>query len=110
MAIVAVSIAPLGTGSTSVSQYVAETQRVLKRFPQLKFRLDPMFTTIEGELPDIFAAISEMHEALVSMGAQRLSTVVKIDDRRDVNHSMEEKIAVVDAELHVERDAGSTQS
>ncbi|GEO24975.1 hypothetical protein AAC03nite_07600 [Alicyclobacillus acidoterrestris] len=110
MAIVAVSIAPLGTGSTSVSQYVAQTQRVLQRFPQLKFRLDPMFTTIEGELPDIFTAISEMHEALVSMGAQRLSTVVKIDDRRDVNHSMEEKIAVVDAKLHHERDAGSMQS
>jgi uncharacterized protein YqgV (UPF0045/DUF77 family) len=47
MAIVAVSIAPVGTGSTSVSQYVAETQRVLKRHPRLKYHLDPMFTNIE---------------------------------------------------------------
>lgn len=99
MAIVAVSIAPLGTGSTSVSTYVAETQRVLSRHPHLRTRLDPMFTTIEGELGDIFAAIQDMHEALIQMGAQRLSTVVKIDDRRDVNHPMEDKVSAVNAQL-----------
>ncbi|WP_169794721.1 MTH1187 family thiamine-binding protein [Alicyclobacillus kakegawensis] len=99
MAIVAVSIAPIGTASTSVSQYVAETQRVLERHPNLRARLDPMFTTIEGELSEIFSAIQEMHEALMAMGAQRLSTVVKIDDRRDVHHSMEDKVAAVDAHL-----------
>ncbi len=97
MAIVAVSIAPLGTGSTSVSRFVAETQRVLERHPNLKARLDPMFTNIEGDLPEIFAAINEMHEALVAMGAKRLSTVVKIDDRRDDSHSMDEKIEVVNS-------------
>jgi uncharacterized protein (TIGR00106 family) len=59
-----------------------------------------MFTTIEGELSEIFAAIEEMHEALVAMGAQRLSTVVKIDDRRDVQHAMEEKVSVVQAQLN----------
>ncbi|GMA61038.1 MTH1187 family thiamine-binding protein [Alicyclobacillus fastidiosus] len=102
MAIVAVSIAPLGTGSTSVSKYVAETQRILTRYPNLRTRLDPMFTTIEGELADIFAAIQEMHEALIAMGAERLSTVVKIDDRRDVNHSMEEKVTAVNDQLQNE--------
>lgn len=99
LVIAAVSIAPIGTESTSVSTYVAETQRVLERYPELTFRLDPMFTTIEGELSQIFSAVQEMHEALIGMGAQRLSTVVKIDDRRDQSHSMEDKIAVVDAKL-----------
>lgn len=97
MAIVAVSTAPLGTGTTSVSKYVAATQRILKQHPNLKYRLDPMFTTIEGDLHEIFVAIEEMHEALVEMGAKRLSTVVKIDDRRDEAHTMEGKVGVVDA-------------
>jgi len=97
--IAAVSIAPLGTGSTSVSAYVAEAQRVLRRHPALRVRLDPMFTTIEGEMADIFRAIEEMHEALVALGAERLSTVIKIDDRRDVSHSMEEKVTVVEEQL-----------
>lgn len=95
MAIVAVSIAPLGTGSTSVSEYVAEAERVLAHHPSLQVRLDPMFSNIEGDLPEILTAINEMHEALVAMGAKRLSTVIKIDDRRDEAHSMEEKISAV---------------
>ena len=99
MAIVAVSIAPLGTGSTGVSSYVAETQRVLERHPNLTTRLDPMFTNIEGDLNEIFAAISEMHEALVKMGAKRLSTVIKVDDRRDESHSMDQKVTTVHEQM-----------
>ncbi|GGI96508.1 hypothetical protein GCM10010885_02810 [Alicyclobacillus cellulosilyticus] len=99
MAIVAVSIVPVGTGSTSVSAYVAEAQKVLTRYPNLRFRLDPMFTNIEGDLREIFAAIADMHDALAKQGVQRFSTVVKIDDRRDHEHTMEEKVAVVEAKL-----------
>ncbi|HEX6971475.1 MAG TPA: MTH1187 family thiamine-binding protein [Limnochordia bacterium] len=99
MAIVAVSITPIGTGQTSVSRYVAAAQRVLRDFPDLRFRLDPMFTTIEGELGRIFAAIAAMHEALVALGAQRLSTVIKVDDRRDRPTSMEAKVEAVRALL-----------
>ena len=102
MAMVAVSISPIGTGETGVSRFVAETQRVLSRYPSLQYRLDPMFTTIEGDLATIFAAIQEMHEALVAMGAKRLSTVIKIDDRRDVHHSMDDKVAAVLEKLHDE--------
>ncbi|MDI9258777.1 MTH1187 family thiamine-binding protein [Alicyclobacillus sendaiensis] len=102
MAMVAVSISPIGTGETSVSRFVAEAQRVLARHPELTYRLDPMFTTIEGDLSHIFAAIQEMHEALVAMGAKRLSTVIKIDDRRDVYHSMDDKVAAVLSKLNGE--------
>ncbi|MCL6547450.1 MAG: MTH1187 family thiamine-binding protein [Alicyclobacillus sp.] len=99
MAIVAVSIVPVGTGSTSVSEYVAEAERVLERYPNLRHRLDPMFTNIEGDLREAFAAIADMHDALAAKGLQRFSTVVKIDDRRDSGHTMEEKIAAVEAKL-----------
>ncbi len=95
MAIVAVSVAPLGTGETGVSAFVAEAERVLQRYPDLEYRLEPMFTTIQGDLGRIFAAIEDMHEAVIAMGAQRISTVIKIDDRRDKSSSMEEKIAAV---------------
>lgn len=96
MAIVAVSIAPVGTGETSVSRYVAEATRVLDRFPDLKHRLDPMFTTIQGDLPRIFEAILAMHEALAAMGAVRISSVIKVDDRRDSKADMERKVESVE--------------
>lgn len=99
MAIVAVSVAPLGTGETSVSKYVAEAERVLQNYPDLEYRLDPMFTSIQGDLQRIFEAIVEMHEAVAKMGALRISTVVKIDDRRDNSAPMEQKVKVVEALL-----------
>lgn len=95
MAIVAVSIAPLGTGDTSVSAFVAAAHRVLQKHPDLTYRLDPMFTTIQGDLRQIFSVIAEMHEAVANMGALRISTVIKIDDRRDKEAPMESKVQTV---------------
>lgn len=102
MAIVAVSVAPLGTGETSVSKFVAEAERVLQNYPDLEYRLDPMFTTIQGDLARIFEAIVQMHEKVVEMGALRISTVIKIDDRRDKNVNMAEKVQAVEALLQDE--------
>ncbi len=91
MAIAAVSIAPVGAG-TSVSRYVAEALRVVRNQDRVGYRLDPMFTTLEGELGAIFALIQEMEEAVFALGAERVGTVIKIDDRRDRVVSMEDKI------------------
>lgn len=99
MAIVAVSIAPLGTESASVSKYVAAAERVLRDDGRLRYRLDPMFTTIEGDLNVIFEVIQKMQEAVFAEGAVRVSTVIKIDERRDKQAPMEEKVRTVEALL-----------
>ncbi len=96
LAIVAVSIAPLGTGQPGVSRYVAAAERVLRDDGRVRYRLDPMFTTIEGDLGTIFEVVEKMHEALFDMGAVRLSTVIKVDERRDKQVRMEEKVSVVE--------------
>jgi uncharacterized protein (TIGR00106 family) len=102
MAIVAVSIAPLGEG-ISVSRHVAAALRVLEAQDHVRFRLDPMFTTLEGPLPEIFELILRMQEAVFAAGAQRVSSVIKIDERRDRAVAMEDKVRVVEAELERER-------
>ncbi|ORJ63609.1 MTH1187 family thiamine-binding protein [Geothermobacter hydrogeniphilus] len=95
MAIVEVSIAPLGTANPSVSAYVAECLRIL-RDSGLKHQLNPMGTVIEGDLDEILAVIAKMHEAPFAKGVSRVSTLIKIDDRRDSeSHSMRGKVAVV---------------
>lgn len=96
MAIAAVSVAPLGTGEPGVSQFVAEAIKVLDKYPDLEYRLEPMFTTIQGDLRRIFEAVAAMHEAVATMGAVRISTVIKIDDRRDENVPMAEKVRAVE--------------
>ncbi|REJ33489.1 MAG: thiamine-binding protein [Bacillota bacterium] len=96
MAIAAVSVAPLGTGEPGVSRFVAEAIKVLDKYPDLEYRIEPMFTTIQGDLRRIFEAVAAMHEAVATMGAVRISTVIKIDDRRDENVPMAEKVRAVE--------------
>ena len=98
MAIVAVSISPVGAG-VSVSEYVAAALRVVRAQDRVRFRLDPMFTTLEGDLSEIYALVREMQEAVFAAGAVRVGTVIKIDDRRDRAVRMEEKVTAVDDRL-----------
>jgi uncharacterized protein (TIGR00106 family) len=91
MAIVAVSIAPVGEGP-SVGAFVGAALRVLEEQDRVRFAPGPMFTTLEGELGEIFALVQRMQEAVFARGAQRVSTVIKVDERRDRSASMEEKL------------------
>jgi uncharacterized protein (TIGR00106 family) len=94
-----VVVVPLGTGSTSLSSYVAEVEKVIARHPKVKSMLTPMSTILEGTLEDILALIREMHEAPFLKGAGRVSTRVSIDDRRDRDASMESKLQSVKSKL-----------
>jgi uncharacterized protein (TIGR00106 family) len=98
MAIVAVSISPIGSG-ISVADYVAEDLRVLEGQEQVRFELGPMFTTLDGDLDEVLALVRRMQEAVFSAGARRVSTVIKIDDRRDRAVHMEDKVRAVQQKL-----------
>ena len=98
MAIVAVSISPVGVG-VSLSKYVAAAERVVRAQDRIRYRLDPMFTTLEGDVGEIFALIQRMQEAVFGAGAVRVGTVIKIDDRRDRGVQMEDKLRAVEEKL-----------
>ena len=98
MAIVEATIVPLGTGDTSLSHYVADCHRVIDKY-NIKWQLTPMGTVFEGELDIILKIIQEMHEVPFDKGAQRVSTTIKIDDRRDRKGSIEQKIDSVMSKL-----------
>ncbi len=90
-----VVVVPLGTSSTSLSAYVADVEKVTGRHPNVKSMLTPMSTILEGTLDEILALIREMHEAPFLKGADRVSTRISIDDRRDIQASMESKLQAV---------------
>ncbi len=58
-----------------------------------------MSTCIEGDLDVILEAVRQMHEVPFENGAQRVSTSIKIDDRRDKEGTMEQKINAVKEKL-----------
>lgn len=94
MAIMAISVTPVGTGSTGVGEFVAEALRVIER-SGLHYELNAMHTVVEGDLAALMGLVSEIHAALFAQGARRLSTVIKLDDRRDAPSTIEGKVRSV---------------
>jgi uncharacterized protein (TIGR00106 family) len=99
MAIAQISITPLGTQTPSVSKYVANCHKVLDQVEGIRWQLTPMATIIEGEVDQILKAVRLMHEVPFTEGVMRVSTQVKIDDRRDKPGTMEGKMHSVISKL-----------
>ncbi|MCP5103562.1 MAG: MTH1187 family thiamine-binding protein [bacterium] len=97
--VVQVTVVPLGTGTPSLSAYVAGVEKVLAGYTNIKTMLTPMSTILEGDLDEILTAVREMHEAPFLDGAQRVSTRIGIDDRRDKTVTMEGKVEAVKSKL-----------
>jgi len=90
-----VSVVPLGVG-TSVSAYVKKAVKALDG-SGLKVMHGPMSTSLEAKTVDeVFSAVKRAHEAVVAAGARRVVTTVKMDDRRDKDHSMASKLGALE--------------
>ncbi|PCF75837.1 MTH1187 family thiamine-binding protein [Staphylococcus delphini] len=102
MAIVDVVVIPVGTEGSSVSQYIAEIQTKLEEYKQegkIDYQLTPMNTLIEGELADLFEVIQAIHELPFNKGLDRVCTNIRIDDRRDKQRKMNDKLDSVKKHL-----------
>ena len=102
MAIVELSIVPIGVESTSLSSHVARAVKVLEE-SGLKYELTAMGTIISGDLDDILKTIRRMHESCFESGSMRVLTQIRIDDRRDLKGSPEQKIQSVLDKLKQDR-------
>jgi uncharacterized protein (TIGR00106 family) len=103
VAIIDVTVIPVGTETPSVSKYVASVQKVLKKYAdegKIRYQLTPMNTIIEGELSVLFEVAQAIHEQPFKEGLQRVCTSIRIDDRRDINRKMEEKVEKVNKLLN----------
>jgi len=86
-------IVPLG--EKSLSRYVAEVIKLLER-KGVKYQLTPMATIIETKtVREAFDIIEEAHELMFNLGAERVSTTIRIDDKRDRERHMEDKVKSV---------------
>lgn len=93
MTIAEFSIAPSGKG-TSVSEYVARCLDLVDR-SGLAYKLNPMGTVVEGSFDEVLDLIRRCHKA-VAKDCDRVSTVIKIDDRRGAVNQIEGKVSKVE--------------
>ncbi len=99
MAIIEISVMPLGTGTPSLSKYVAGAIKVLQAEKNVKYEMTSMGTNIEGDLGKLLDLARRMHSSAVAAGAQRVVTTIKIDERRDQVATIQSKVASVKREL-----------
>ena len=98
MAILEISVVPIGTKGTSLSSYVADCLRVLKE-ENVPYELTAMGTNVEGNLQKLIRVALKMHQVPFGKGAQRVVTTLKIDDRRDKKGTLSAKKKAVQNKL-----------
>jgi len=87
------TIFPVGEGA-SLSDYVAEVLAVIHE-SGLRYELHSMGTNIEGDLEEVARIVKRCHQVLFEKGCTRVSTSIKIDDRKDKAYSMQKKVDVL---------------
>ena len=94
MAVMHLTIIPLGTSSPSVGEYVADIQRALEKsgFP---YKLTDMGTIIEGSSKELLALAAQLAEMPFNKGVHRVVTQINLDDRRDKKVALGDKIVSV---------------
>ena len=99
MALMNLTVIPLGTSTPSVGEYVADIQRALEK-TGCTYKLSDMGTIIEGETRELLALAAKLAELPFSKGVQRVVTQISIDDRRDKQVGLGDKITSVASRMH----------
>ena len=94
MALMQLTVIPLGTSEPGVGAYVAEIEQYL-RTNNIDHRLNDMGTVIYGSADDLFQLARELHSIPFNKGALRVVTQFSIDERRDKDPHIDEKMRSV---------------
>jgi len=95
MATADLTVIALGRADVSASRYVAEIQRRLAAQDRVKYLMHAMGTSLEGPTEDILAVVGELHAVPFEMAVPRVYTVLKLDERRDREQTLEDKVESV---------------
>jgi uncharacterized protein (TIGR00106 family) len=98
MSTCSVTIIPVGKG-TSMSDILSKSIEALEEFDDVKLQITPMSTQIEGPTDRILEAVQAMHEAAFESGVDRVYTTIVLDERRDKDLSMQERVEHVKQKL-----------
>ncbi|MDD4939229.1 MAG: MTH1187 family thiamine-binding protein [Candidatus Omnitrophica bacterium] len=100
MPIMQISVVPVGTRSTSISKYIAASEKAVSGHKSVKSQLTPMNTIVEsGSLRELMDIAANMHKNALKEGARRVLTSITIDDRLDKRTEMEARVRSVEEKM-----------
>ena len=98
MVIVEFNIIPLSAG-VSVSKFLVPALKELEK-RKVKYEITPMCTIFEARnIDEALNIVGAAHEAIFEADVKRVVTTIRIDDRRDKEGSMEEKVESLKTQL-----------
>ena len=94
------AILPVGCETSECKDYVTAAVQSIKD-SGLNYQLTGMGTQIEADnLEELYSAIATAQEAIFELGIGRVYTVIKVDDRRDLeNRTLDAKVNTVNEML-----------
>ena len=95
MATADLTVIALGRAEASASAYIAEIQRRLAAQDRVRYELHAMGTSLEGSAADILEVAGELHAVPFEMGIARVYSILKLDERRDRDQSLADKVESV---------------
>jgi uncharacterized protein (TIGR00106 family) len=95
MATADLTVIALGRPDASASRYIAEIQRRLAAQDDVRYVMHAMGTSLEGTTADILRIVGELHAVPFELGIPRVYSVLKLDERRDKEQTLEDKVASV---------------
>src|SRR3954467_10470351 len=99
MATADLTVIALGRADASASRYIAEIQRRLAAQDRVRYVMHAMGTSLEGSTGDILAVAGELHAVPFEMGIPRVYSILKLDERRDREQTLDDKVTSVQALL-----------
>ena len=90
------AILPVGTDGTELKKFVTAAVQVIKD-SNLNYQLTGMGTQIEANsYEELYPVLAKAQEAVFEAGIGRVYSVIKIDDRRDLeNRTLDAKVDTV---------------
>lgn len=112
MVIVAeISLVPLAKGKVSMSDEIAVAFKAIKETRGLKVTLTAMGTLVESsDLKTILNAVEAAHEAVKKVGVSRIISTIRIDQRLDKKHTLEDRVQAVRGKLDTLNHVSSNSS
>lgn len=98
MAIMEISVVPLGLGQPSVGDHIAAVVKYLEN-ENIPYELTDMGTVVHGQPDTLLRVAQALHELPFKQGVKRVMTHISIDDRRDKEVFLGDKKKSVRARL-----------
>ena len=102
MATADLTVIAIGREGASAGDVIAEIQRRLETQSRVRFQMHAMGTSLEGSVEDILDLVGELHAVPFESGIPRAYTILKLDERRDREQTLDDKVESVRRRLRSE--------